>query len=170
MSKACHMHADLMRSSRFKFAFYIAKAAVSLKYCIVCDSRLCAAVAVLKNCHFLAVCGVSADGCVDRAIILLKISGNYCVVYSADRVCFQLFCKRYMRRIVFCNDEQTARVLVYSVYYARSHDSADTRKRIAEPVKQCIYKCSAVISRRRVNHHSRWFVYHYDIVVLVNDV
>ena len=109
MPYALHMHPYLVCAPRFELAFHIAKTRSKVFNRRYMRYRFPAA---RHYRHFLSVRRVAPDRLVHGAR-LLDSSESDGVIHPRYAVRFQLLRKKQMRRIVFRNNEQPARVLVY---------------------------------------------------------
>ena len=90
MSDGCHMHADLMRSSRLQSATKQGEnisVRMSFGKCFpMGDCRSAFEISVANHRHPFAVCGVSANGRVHRSRMLSKTSDGDRIVHAAHQV------------------------------------------------------------------------------------
>ena len=75
-----------------------------------------------------------------------------------------------MSRVVFCNADESRRVLVNTVYDTRAHHTADARKGTFAVIEKCGHERACVMSRRRMYYHSLRLVDDDNISVFVNNV
>ena len=137
------MHAYLVRAPRFKLTADKSRAVKILQRV---DMRHGALGIFLRHSHFLAVGRMPAYGLVHR-YRLRYIPQRHSIIYAAHGMLLYLLRKRKVRLIVFCDDEQSARIFVYAVYYPWTSRAADARKRITAVRHQRIDERAVIVSR-----------------------
>ena len=93
MPKICHMHSDLVRSTRFKHALNVIKSVKSfdnsiMRYRLTRGIRL-----IFDDRHLLSIDGMTSNRLINRALKLFEVSKYDCVVDAAHFVSFELLGK-----------------------------------------------------------------------------
>ena len=129
MPNGGHVHADLVRSARFKAAFNKAHAVKFLKRAPM-RNRLSRG-GVSHDRHLLAVNGMSADRGVHRAAFLARLAYDERNICPECAMLLYLLRERGVGDIVLRHDQKPRRVLVYSVHDAGARNAADARQTLA---------------------------------------
>ena len=83
----------------------------------------------LYNSHFLAIGGVTADRRVDSAMVGLHMPIYNRLIFSRESVPFDLFGEGKMCKIILCNDQKSACILIDAVNNAGANDAVDAGQR-----------------------------------------
>ena len=118
--------------------------------------------------HFLPVCRMPAYRRIYRSAVLLYVSAYNSLILPCKAVLLYLLRKQSVRKVILSNYQQTARVLIYTVYYSRTEYPVYSRKRISAVIQQGIYKSTVGISRRRMYYHSSRLIHNKKVAVLIN--
>ena len=63
-----------------------------------------------------------------RSLIVAEISDDYRRIYSPELVRRKLLCKEIMRLIGLCNEQKSARILIYTMNDTGTQHTADARQ------------------------------------------
>ena len=113
---------------------------------------------------------MAADGCVHRAGRLAHTAAHDGLVYSRQTAVGKLRRQRKVCKVVFRDDQQAGRVLIYPVHDAWALFASDTGQRVAAMKHQSVYERSVRVAGRGVHDHAARFVYYQQVVILVHDV
>ena len=102
MTDACHMDTDLMGSSGFKLTLDIGIISETFQNFVV-GNGLPSIFTV--STHFLAVCRMTSDRCINRTGIFFDITMYDRNIDTTDRVYLLLFGKALMSFIVLADDQ-----------------------------------------------------------------
>lgn len=91
--------------------------------------------AVVVGRHFFTVFHAAGYGFVDDAFVVNDIAVQKGDIIPSGCFGFYLFCKRKVRRVVFCDDQKSGGVLVQTVDYPRTGNAVDFAQ-ILDPVDQ----------------------------------
>ena len=123
MSDVFHMNTDLVCTTCFQTAFNISCLSKTLKYFIMCD---CLFAVFMVDCHFFAVCRMTADRCIDSSFIFFEVSLHNRAITAFDAVFLELFGKVTVYDIIFADQKRTGGIFVNSVYNTWAKHSVNT--------------------------------------------
>ena len=144
----------------------IGKPAVALEHRIVRD-RL---PSVRIDRHLLSVGSVAGNRRGDRPAVLLRTADHDRVVLAQCRMHGDLLRERAVRRVVLCDHQQSARVLVDAVDNARTDLAVDAGQAVPAVIHQRVDQRPAPVPRRGMHHHAARLVDHDDIRILVHHI
>ena len=121
------MHADLVRAPGLKAALHVRIAGVAREHRPVRHR----APPTGHHRHALAVTAVARDGRVHRAAVLAQVSHHDALVGARERVVCKLGGEELMGEVIFCRDDEPARVAVDAVHDAGTQRAADAGKACA---------------------------------------
>ena len=125
-----HMHPYLMRSARLEPDIKLGKCLsvrAARKACAhgVVRDRLFSA---RHHRHPFAIDRMPCYRRVYRSLIVAEISDDYRRIYSPELVRRKLLCKEIMRLIGLCNEQKSARILIYTMNDTGTQHTADARQ------------------------------------------
>ena len=131
MADVGHVDPDLMGAAGLQPALHIGKAGEPLQYLPMGYGGP----AVCHHRHFLAVCGMSADGRVHSAGVLPEVSHHNALIDPGQRVVLELGRELLMGEIVFRRDDEARGVPVDPVDDSRPQLPADAGEAVPATMK-----------------------------------
>jgi hypothetical protein len=160
------VHANLMGAASFEPQAQEADRSPGFQHLIV---RACGTPMVCHHGHFLALLGMTANGCIDRPLWRWHGPTDQGEIATPELMRLELCRQMPVTAVVLGHQEQTRRILIQAMHNARSCRSAHARKRWTV-VQQRVHQRAVGMAWRRVHHHPRGLVNHQQGRILVDNV
>ncbi len=170
MTNVLHVGTYLVGTSRFEHTFHQRGVAETLKHTVVSHRRLARFRTGRKHRHAQTVFGVAPDVAFYASGVFLEVTPHQRRIAAMGGFVEELCPQLRLGVWGLGHYQQSACVLVYSVYQSHLRVVRIVRRQIAQVPRHSVNQSSAEVSAPGMHHQSGRFVHNHKVIILIHNV